>query len=394
MIRSFAIDNFKSLVKFSLPTSPLDKLPKLLCLIGLNGAGKSTLLQAFSFIGQLATGDMSEWLERREWKKSDLSSRLLGNKKLIHFRICFEFNAESVIWSGAYNIDQQRCTSESISVAGKEILEIKDGALRVSQAASAPDAHYPKGLDYEGSGLSLLKGNIHHPTVMAVKQFAQQLRALDMLTPQAMRRRSRSADSIGHGGEQLAGFLHGLPPTEQAEILKKLQAFYPQLLGFRTMALKAGWKDLSIAESWNDDPIVTFARHMNDGMLRLLGILAQLQTHSRTSGHTSSSCLLFDEIENGINPELMSQLIDHLLAAPQQIILTTHSPMILNWLPDDVAQESVMLLYRNSDGATQAAHFFDLPSTQKRLGLLGPGEVFVDVDLREMAEEAQQLTLA
>jgi predicted ATPase len=392
MIRSFAIDNFKSLVKFSLPTPP-HKLPKLLCLIGLNGAGKSTLLQAFSFIGQLASGDISPWLKRREWKKSDLSSRLLGNKKLIHFRIDFELNAENVTWSGAYNIDQQRCTSESISVASKEILEIKDGALRVSQAGSAPDAHYPKGLDYEGSGLSLLKGKTHHPTVMAVKQFAQQLRALDMLTPQAMRQRSRAADSIGYGGEQLAGFLHGLPSPEHAEILSKLQTFYPNLQNFRTQSLKAGWKDLSIAESWNDDPIVTFARHMNDGMLRLLGILAQLQVSAQSGEQLSASCLLFDEIENGINPELMPQLINHLLAAPQQIILTTHSPMILNWLPNDVAQESVVLLYRNAEGATQATRFFDLPSTQKRLGLLGPGEVFVDVDLREMAEEAQQLTL-
>jgi AAA15 family ATPase/GTPase len=43
MIKSIYIDNFKSLVDFSLPPAPHD-LAKFTCVIGLNGAGKSTLL--------------------------------------------------------------------------------------------------------------------------------------------------------------------------------------------------------------------------------------------------------------------------------------------------------------------------------------------------------------
>ncbi|WP_435521353.1 AAA family ATPase, partial [Aeromonas caviae] len=39
MLTRFEIDNFKSLVGFSLPLSRFN------CLIGLNGAGKTTLLQ-------------------------------------------------------------------------------------------------------------------------------------------------------------------------------------------------------------------------------------------------------------------------------------------------------------------------------------------------------------
>lgn len=83
---------------------------------------------------------------------------------------------------------------------------------------------------------------------------------------------------------------------------------------------------------------LTEARHINDGMLRLLTILAQTQT--------SHSFLLFDEIENGVNPELVERLVNVLLNAPQQVLVTTHSPMILNYLPDNVARESVMFIYR------------------------------------------------
>ena len=48
MIRKFEIDNFKSLVDFSLPMPP-NALGRFVCLIGLNGAGKSTVLQALDF---------------------------------------------------------------------------------------------------------------------------------------------------------------------------------------------------------------------------------------------------------------------------------------------------------------------------------------------------------
>ena len=56
-------------------------------------------------------------------------------------------------------------------------------------------------------------------------------------------------------------------------------------------------------------------------MLRLLTILAQTQT--------LHSFLLFDEIENGVNPELVEKLVNVLLNARQQVLVTTHSPMIL-----------------------------------------------------------------
>jgi len=103
--------------------------------------------------------------------------------------------------------------------------------------------------------------------------------------------------------------------------------------------------------------------------------------------------VLFDEIENGINPELMQKLVQLLLGAERQVIVTTHSPLVLNYLPDEVAREAVLLLFRNSAGHTKAVRLFDLPSTQKKLTLLGPGEVFVDTNLEALPAEAMALEL-
>src|SRR5207244_2764737 len=89
------------------------------------------------------------------------------------------------------------------------------------------------------------------------------------------------------------------------------------------------------------------AAHLNDGMLRVIAILAQ--------EYTEHSFLLFDEIENGINPELVQKLVKFLVDLGEkgkQVMVTTHSPMILNYIPDEVAKAGVVLLFKTEHGQT------------------------------------------
>lgn len=99
--------------------------------------------------------------------------------------------------------------------------------------------------------------------------------------------------------------------------------------------------------------------------------------------------LLFDEIENGINPEVIEKVVDALVASPKQIIVTTHSPMLLNYMTDEVAKQSVMLIYKNKDGSTHATRFFDIPSAARKLKSLAPGDAMLDVYLENIAQEAE-----
>ncbi|MFZ4704016.1 MAG: AAA family ATPase, partial [Candidatus Methylumidiphilus sp.] len=174
-----------------------------------------------------------------------------------------------------------------------------------------------------------------------------------------------------------------------------------------TSSLRGGWKSLKVAEAFGTQCFSVNARQLNDGMLRILAIVSQVEAKDQwkrspndiretakilgKSVHREYKMLLFDEIENGIHPELIEKLMAYLLDAEQQIIVTTHSPMILNYLPDDVAKEAVILLYRTEEGITRSVRYFDLPSTQKKLKLLGPGEVFVDTDLPGLTFEAESL---
>ncbi|KPG89819.1 hypothetical protein AN993_00390 [Stenotrophomonas maltophilia] len=93
-----------------------------------------------------------------------------------------------------------------------------------------------------------------------------------------------------------------------------------------------------------------------------------------------------DEIENGINPEVIQRLVDYLVEVRQQVIFTTHSPMILNYMQDDLARESVFLMHRRVDGAASVVPFYTIPSVAERLEVMGPGEAFADVSLVELSK--------
>lgn len=372
MIRHLKIDNFKSLVEFSLP------LAKFNCLIGLNGAGKTTLLQALDFMSQLMAGQVKQWLRDRDWTTSDLNCRML-KKQLITLEATLSLPSSQLVkWEASFNPKQMRCTSESVVADGRIVLKVADGQVSV-----AGERFEPIAFDYQGSVLSQLKASLLDkvPVLAELKAFIVNIKSLELLSPHLMRQRAREAADIGTGGEKLSAFLHSLPVEGRIALIENLKAFYPHLKEIQTSTLRSGWKKLVLRENFASG-LETEARHINDGMLRLLAILAQTKT--------DHSFLLFDEIENGINPELIEKLMQQLLAAPQQVMVTTHSPMILNYLPDEVAKESVILLYKTRQGITRCKRYFDIPDTANKLKALGPGEVFVDTDLTALVQQLEQ----
>ena len=235
-------------------------------------------------------------------------------------------------------------------------------------------------LDFEGSILSSVKQDLLSESIRSCKQFLLRSESLDMLTPERLRQRTRNAEgSLGHGGRNLSAFMYELGPTERKALAKKLKEAYPQLGHVYAKSLRSGWKQLQASEIFGDVKIRTEARHLNDGMLRLIAILAEI-----ASDH---DFVLFDEIENGINPELVEFVINVLVKARQQVLVTTHSPMILNYLDDETAKKGVIYLYKTPQGHTKSIPFFSIASLARKLTVMGPGEAFVDTNLTQLADE-------
>jgi predicted ATPase len=396
-IKHIKVDNFKSLVGFELP------LAKFSCLVGLNGSGKSTVLQFFDFLSQQVRGDLSNWLKKRQWEASDLNSKLT-NRRNIGFEVLLVLDTNTEIkWSASFNRQTLYCTTESIKWNNTTILKVEDGNYHIRSLPSValPSSewkrnHNKNGLifeveiqtgsdgkiafEYQGSLLSSIKESQLTKELLDLKKFFVNLHALDLLAPELLRQRTRDAgNSLGLGGEKLSAFLHEIGEAKRADIQAKLAKVYPRFRHLDILSLRSGWKSLTVQEQFGDTIVKTEARHVADGFLRMLAVFTQISKEQ--------SFLLLDEIENGVNPELIEFLIDELVGASPQVLITTHSPMVLNYLEDDIAIEGVIYIYKAKNGATQAIRLFDIPSMREKLTVMGAGEVYEDTLLTQLNEE-------
>ena len=376
MIQQIRIDNFKSLVDFNLRLAPFT------CLVGLNGAGKSTVLQALDFISQQMRGEIDSWLNQRQWESRDLGSKLTAKKNIT---LCVQ--VDGIQWEGSFNRQLLRCTSEEVFCNGVRLLKVEDGEVFINRSNENYGPHLVKNdimFEYQGSILSQLKRNQISESLQGLKDALINIRSLDLLSPEYLRQRTRdSAGHLGLGGQKLSAYLHEQDSSARQRLLQRLQYVYPHLESIDTRSLRSGWKHLDISENFNDKVINTPARHANDGLLRLLAVLSQLESNEHF--------LLFDEIENGINPELVEFLVDALVASDHQVMVTTHSPVILNYLEDEIAKQGVIYLYKTDFGATQAIRLFEIPSLEKKLQFMGPGEAFIDTQLTHLDEEIRYI---
>ena len=387
-ITKIQVDNFKSLVGFTLPLS------KFNCLVGLNGSGKSTVLQFLDFLSQQMRGDIDQWLIARQWQAKDINSTL-NKKSNITFEIELELEAEvdkkkTFIWQASFNRSSLSCTFEKITLNGDVLLKVEDGSfllgLTVLPMARVPEVAGPISFGYQGSILSQIKLNTLPLELESLRLFFIELNALDMLTPELLREQSQGMSAhLGLGGRKLSTFIYGLGPDRRLKLTEKLKAVYPKLRSLEVSSSRSGLKRLAIVEHFKEKKVITEARHINDGFLRLLAIFAQLSQEQ--------SILLLDEIENGINPELIEYLVDNLVEAVPQVVVTTHSPLILNYLEDDVAEKGVIYLYKNKLGATQAIRLFEIPSMREKLSVMGPGEAYEDTILEKLNDEIVTMSI-
>lgn len=371
MIDRFAVDNFKSISGIDMPLS------KFNCLVGMNGAGKSSLLQALDFATRQMVGDIEGWLNHRGWEAKDLSCKLRKEQNIkMGLWITLPQSGKVISWGFSFNKKELRCTHEEFKDANGHVLFLSDGHSYSTHGSARRDI----GFTYQGSILSQLKDSELSEDLLEFREQTRRVKSLELLSPQLLRKRARAGETdIGAGGEKLSAYLHGIKGEQRASLIGLLQLFYPSLVDFKVTNLRAGWKRLSIIEQFGDTRVETDASHINDGLLRILAVLAQTRS--------DRSLVLLDEIENGINPEIVERLVDTLVSSSQQIIVTTHSPMILNYMSDDTARQAVQFVYKSPLGATNVRRFFDIPRINEKLAFMGPGEAFVDTSLIQLTAE-------
>src|SRR5579872_5029233 len=238
-LRKITVDNFKSLVGFELD------LAKFTCLIGLNGAGKSTVLQFIDFLAQLVRGDIEQWLRDRQWKASELLCKLRPTKRIINFSAILVDDDESeIVWTGAFHPPYGRLTLETVR-APTVALQVESGKFTITGDEPFNPISERIAFTYQGSILSQLQPKVLPGALKRLREFFLETESLDMLSPERLRQRTRTADgSLGRGGRQLSAFVDELGLARRKQLSTMLKKAYRQFSGLYSKSLRSGWKEL------------------------------------------------------------------------------------------------------------------------------------------------------
>ena len=187
----------------------------------------------------------------------------------------------------------------------------------------------------------------HYPHITALKEEIANWHFFYFEPREHMRARNpvREVRHIGLMGENLAAFLNSLRSRDALQykaIQKAIHLLIPSISGLETEINDLGEVELKVVEGGTAVP----ASILSEGTLRMIGLLTLVGTKE------SPTLIGFEEPENGIHPhriQLVAELLNtRRIIGGTQIIVTTHSPILLNYLPLDSLFEC-----SRTDGSTR-----------------------------------------
>ena len=371
-LRRVRIRGFKALADIDVHV-PRD----ILILIGGNGAGKSSVLQALALVQYVAKGHSAAFFSDRGWDPADVRTQIKSGLRsgVISYRILLESRAgKKLYWHFWWHLAKSRMELEEVWV-WKVGTDAPERILKVSANTFTLDETDIRGIRPEGSVLGILDPDAVSPEIAgdlaSIRQWGNGILSLELLNPVDMRRGARGVPvDIGPRGERLGGFLASLGPEQKSRLVARIAEFYP-LTELTTTRKRAGWIDLQIAERFTGAGRIN-ASHMSDGFMRLLG-LASIPEFGG-----GASTVLLDEVEDGIEPHVLSKFI-HLISreSNSQMILTSHSPVLVN----DFDPQEIAFAARGGDGGTEIASFRSIAGFADGLQYFGPGELWTNTEM-------------
>ena len=337
MITKFSVKNYKCLADVSLP------LTKLHVIIGQNDTGKTSLLEAI-------------------YAGVHLLKNTYGSRQPITEPFPRERLGSELVWKTALNQPVEFCY-ESIS-------DSADKLFARSFAASVTfdcDSYSPTfKVDNFDSAEHVTKPNIDKKMIdmqLGVSVFRFRPRMMARSSALSIKPRY-TLDEDGFGLPTLLSELQDYDYRIIEKIMASFRVYFPQYIRIRlenTQGWIRSYHDNGMTNDMVGGPIgkqVWLAtsqgevrlQHVSDGVVLLLGILA-LQ-----NAPFADKLLMIEEPENGVHPSRMieiAKMLRHLSQREQnapQIILTTHSPLLLS----EFKPEEVTLMRREKDGSAKA----------------------------------------
>ena len=149
-------------------------------------------------------------------------------------------------------------------------------------------------------------------------------------------------DHVGRRGENLAAVIASMSSKRRNEFVSVLRSLYDNIEGVRVAPGPGGGLKLFVEEA---NGMEISATRLSDGTLRFLFLLTILLDPS------PPGLIVIEEPELGLHPDVIPKIAELLVSASKrtQLIVTTHSRMLIDALGDD--PESVIVCEKH-DGQT------------------------------------------
>ncbi len=344
MINRLKIQNFRSHAQSEMSLGPINLL------VGPTGAGKSNLFKALVLLQNTTHRELNELfppgLNEFHWVRS----RWAGETD----PICFEVDLQDIAEYPGVTFRYQLSIADSpagLYVLSETLQRRSDEEewRWVFQRWSQTKAMGEFGVvsAYEPSILcKIRRGKVPAPEAVNVKMAKAVGRSLSSVGYYHLEvselkalGNGQNADRIDYYGGRLPDFIAWLKSTPEhaaayQAICDGLLELLPDLDSI--LVTQVGPDRQGLALSFKGHKGYITARDLSDGTMLTLGLLAILR------GPQQPDLLCFEEPETGLHPRRLRWLFDHMLglAYPgegkprRQIILTTHSPDLLNLFSD------------------------------------------------------------
>lgn len=425
-ITELRMTTFKSYQEASLPLAPMTVL------IGRNGSGKSNALDALDILAQLARGE--EVRDALDGDRHDLQGVRGGaDGAAMHGVDAFRVGVEILIDDCRAWLDVNIQVRPDVRIVAEEFWLGDADRWMSAPILSSLDAD-PERTDLEAAvwngkpgrnpvrlfrSSHLLTGQLVLRLEGKTKQEGDILRrtqrALAVLggvyhldpVPHLMRDYVPAQDSeLRRTGQNLSAAVARLKhdrPERFAELVDVIRRL-PES-DVRSLDLgRGGFGDVMLAlnERKGRSSVKTPARQMSDGMLRMIAVATavlsgsgglDLETDVPGNSGLRPACLVIEELENGLHPSQAAMLLDLVKRswrdAGFQVILSSHSPALLDALDGDDHQGVLVCERDRTSGASTVTRLVDLPGYLQMMANDSLGGAVTSGRIAQAAEPAR-----
>ncbi len=389
MITSLRLVNFKNFADETLRVGPFTVI------VGANASGKSNIRDAFRFLhgigreyslaeilgGKHGDGGNVEWTGIRGAPNEVVRFQPLYPNQLSTFSIHLEAVVEGKPFQFSIRVEYNPTSGfvlseEELKVASDTVYETvpsEDPPIKItSEYFGSRSMIYSRSAPVVEQMIRSAEGEVLSPCFGLLRLLGR-MRFMELSLERMRDPSFPGARGLGDSGQNLPAILEGIcsDPVRKSNLMSWLRELTPMdIRDFAFPRDPSGKIHLQVIEKSGRR---VSANSVSDGTLRFVAMLAAL------FGDDQECMYFFEEIDTGIHPNRLWLLLDLIekqtAQSNTQVIATTHSPDLLNYISDETF-ENTSVVSRLEDTDDSLIHpLKDLPKIEELRETQGLGRL-------------------